>query len=242
MISSVTGEPIAEDHLEPSYWSANLRQRVLFNAAIQRLGSDSKYSHVDLMVEVGPHSALSGPFKQICKARSLNRFTYVPSMLRSKNDAVQILSVAGSLFLAGYPIDFSRVNAANPLDSSPYGPKTQHLLVDLPPYQWNYEKQYWAEPRGSAEQRAIAYPRHDILGRRVSGLTDHVLVWRNLLRHRDVPWLKDHNVRSLLFPLTGHSLLTRTLAWRHCYISRGWLPFHCYRSFTTGGRDQRPTL
>ena len=195
MISSVTGEPVVGDYLSPDYWSANLRQRVLFDTAVQRLGSDSAFSHVNLVIEVGPHSALSGPFKQIRMARKLDRFTYVPSLVRNKDDAVQLLSVAGSLFVADYPVDLGEINSTDPPDTGIRKPRTQYLLVDLPPYQWNYEKQYWAEPRGSAEQRSRAYPRHDLLGSRVSGLTTHTQVWGNVLRHRDVPWLKDHNVR-----------------------------------------------
>lgn len=52
----------------------------------------------------------------------------------------------GALFVAGLPVDLEEVN-------STYGgrrsqnivrkPKIRHLLVDLPPYQWNYEKRYW---------------------------------------------------------------------------------------------------
>ena len=151
MISSVTGELIAGDRLPQGYWSANLQQRVLFNTAIQRLGVMSQFEHVNLVVEIGPHSALSGPFKQICKDSSLRNITYVPSLVRNKNDCAQLLSVAGSLFLAGYPVDLEVVNVAAFLDTEIRKPTARNLLVDLPPYQWNYEKTYWAEPRGSAE-------------------------------------------------------------------------------------------
>lgn len=232
MISSVTGEPIAGDNLPAGYWSTNLRQRVLFNTAVERLISLSDLTHVDLMVEVGPHSALSGPFKQICMAHNLKRFSYVPTLVRNKDDAVQLLSVAGSLFMAGCSIDLEEVNLAGSSDSGIRKRKTQHLLVDLPPYQWNYEKQYWAEPRGSAEQRARVYPRHDLLGSRVSGLTTNAQVWRNVLRHRDVPWLKDHNVRSSIPISNDYHVLTRALAWRYCNLSCSRPPFYCYRSPT----------
>ena len=197
MISSVTGELIAGDRLPQGYWSANLQQRVLFNTEIQRLSFMSQFEHVALVVEIGPHSALSGPFKQICKASSLRNIIYVPSLVRNKDDCAQLLFVAGSLFLAGYPVDLEEVNVAASLDTEIRNPTAQNLLVDLPPYQWNYEKTYWAEPRGSAEQRARVFPRHDLLGSLVSGLTTNTQVWRNVLRHRDIPWLKDYNVRSI---------------------------------------------
>ncbi|KAI1101537.1 putative polyketide synthase [Jackrogersella minutella] len=204
MISSVTGDLVEGEALPSEYWSANLVQRVLFNTAVKRMGSDELFSDVRNIIEIGPHSALSGPFKQIMTANKFDRFVYIPSMTRNKNDADQILSVAGSLFLASYDVDLEEVNGVNET-SMIRKPKTQYLLVDLPPYQWNYEKEYWWEPRGSAEQRARVYPRHDILGSRVSGLSDSRKVWRNILRHRDVPWLKDHSLGgTAIFPAAGH--------------------------------------
>ncbi|KAI2609240.1 hypothetical protein GGR54DRAFT_643554 [Hypoxylon sp. NC1633] len=210
MISSVTGERVARElnSLPTSYWSENLRQRVLFNAAIQELGSDESFAHVNHVIEIGPHSALAGPFKQVCSAnqKMSGRFTYVPSIVRGKDDAHQLLSVAGSLYVAGYPVDLESVNAAGfPSTGAMSKPKTKYLLVDLPPYQWNYEKHYWAEPRASAEQRARLYPRHDILGSRISGLSSRSATWRNVLRQRDVSWLKDHNLGgTAIFPAAGY--------------------------------------
>jgi len=45
MVSLVTGEPVdmTRDSLPPSYWSNNLRSRVLFNTAIHRLGTDPAF-------------------------------------------------------------------------------------------------------------------------------------------------------------------------------------------------------
>ncbi|KAH7311404.1 hypothetical protein B0I35DRAFT_357003 [Stachybotrys elegans] len=207
MISSVTGELVTSDQLPPGYWRANLQQRVLFDTAVHRMGSDSSFKDIGLVVEVGPHAALSGPFKQICLANKFSQFTYTPSLMRNKDDASQLLSVAGSLFLAGYPVDLEEVNDHDDPRSSSMirKPKTSYLLVDLPPYQWNYEKQYWTEPRASAEQRSRVYPRHDLLGSRVSGLSTQSKAWTNILRHRDIPWLKDHSLGgTAIFPAAGH--------------------------------------
>jgi acyl transferase domain-containing protein len=189
MVSSVTGLPIDGNDLDAGYWSANLRQRVRFSPAVQCMAADKT---LGVMVEIGPHSALAGPFKQICKAAKLDRFTYIASLVRNKDDAEKLLSVAGSLFLAGCPVDLLEVNAGRP--DGLRRPRTEKLLVDLPPYQWNYEKRYWAEPRGSIEQRARVYPRHDLLGSRISGLSNGCFIWQNRLRMRDLPWLKDHTV------------------------------------------------
>ncbi|KAL6720901.1 hypothetical protein ACLMJK_002826 [Lecanora helva] len=205
MVSSVTGELISDDNLLPTYWSTNLRQRVLFNKAVHGLGAYSRFEHVNLIIEVGPHSALAGPFKQIRQHAGLGRCIYIPTLVRDKNDVHQLLSVAGSLFVVGFAIDLEEINIESPVHNGLRKQTAQNLLVDLPPYQWNYEKRYWAEPRASIEQRARIYPRHDVLGSRVSGLTRHIQVWRNMLRHRDVPWLMDHNLGgTAIFPAAGY--------------------------------------
>ncbi|KAI0838541.1 ketoacyl-synt-domain-containing protein [Hypoxylon sp. FL0890] len=225
MVSSVTGEPITTETLPKGYFSANLRNTVRFNTAVERVGTDKEtFGQVGQFVEIGPHTALSGPFRQICLANKFDGFTYIPSLARNKNDVDQILSVVGHLFIAGYPVDLEAVNAES-YDHSPpprpgtsnaisnvaqnghrtRKPKTEYLLVDLPPYQWNYEKEYWTEPRASAELRAHRFPRHDLLGSRMSGLSGRTRVWRNVLRHRDVPWLKHHSLGgTAIFPAAGH--------------------------------------
>ena len=211
MISSVTGQVVdsCAESLKPGYWSDNLRNRVLFNTAVQQLGTNTEFDGLTHLIEVGPHSALAGPFKQICQDnKSLGgRVTYLSSLKRNENDTDRLLGVAGSLFVAGYGVDLEEVNLSNEsgIMSEARKNKTKHLIVDLPPYQWNYEKRYWTEPRASAEQRARAYPRHDLLGSRISGLSQKAASWRNVLRQRDVPWLKDHNLGgTAIFPAAGH--------------------------------------
>ncbi|KAI1425016.1 hypothetical protein F5Y12DRAFT_749302 [Xylaria sp. FL1777] len=202
MISSVTGEEITGDTISPTYWSINLRERVLFDTAIRRIGSDKEFDHVTSFIEVGCHSALGRAFKQI----NLTNRTYISSLQRDKNDADQLLAVAGSLFLADYPIDLEGVNLDLAETShSIRKPAAQSLLVDLPPYQWNYEKQYWTQPRASAESRSRTHGHHDLLGTRVPGLSNTCRAWRNILRHRDVHWLKEHNLGGeAVFPAAGY--------------------------------------
>ena len=171
MFSSVTGEEITSRHMDVSYWVDNLRNRVRFDSAFSALGATSDLSDVRCMIEVGPHSALSGPFKQICIANSFDRLIYIPTLVRNKDDAAQLLSTAGSLFLQDYPLILDAVNAIEPSNRTARSSKRINplLLVDLPTYEWNYAKTYWAEPRPSAEQRSLKHPRHDLLGSRISG-------------------------------------------------------------------------
>lgn len=196
MFSSVSGEEYLENHMPIQYWSNNLRGRVLFDSAVTTMGRADGLENMTCVIEIGPHSALAGPFKQICLANNFDRFKYIPTFVRGLDDGVQLLKTAGELFLRSYPLDIEEVNNVGHVSAERSIQKSRgpRLLVDLPPYQWNYEKRYWAEPRFSREQRHPKYARHDLLGSRIVGLSDHSIVWRNVLRHRDIPWLKDHSV------------------------------------------------
>lgn len=200
MISSVTGMELKAYDLPDRYWSHNLRNRVRFGTAISTLATQSGLEHVRYMIEIGPHSTLAGPLQQIFSANQFDRFTYIPTFLRKMDSAVQLLKTAGELFLRDYPLDVQQVNAIDDSNRNTASDITRQplLLVDLPPYQWNYDKKYWAEARFSQEQRRMKFPRHDLLGRRIAGLSEHSLVWRNVLVHKNVPWLKDHAVSFTL--------------------------------------------
>ena len=196
MISSVTGKELLAHGISDRYWTHNLRNRVRFDMAISTLATHSSLEHIEYMIEIGPHSALAGPLKQIFSANKFDRFTYIPTFLRNANSTVQLLKTAGELFLRDYPLDVQQVNAIEDFNPNTISKFTRQplLLVDLPPYQWNYDKRYWAEARFSQEQRHMRFPRHDLLGSKIAGLSEHSLVWRNVLVHKNIPWLKDHSV------------------------------------------------
>ncbi|TVY85299.1 Reducing polyketide synthase DEP5 [Lachnellula suecica] len=207
MVSSVTNSIVPEmTVLDETYWSANLKSPVLFNQALQTIMTSEEFSDVDLLIEIGPHSAMSGPIKQIKVELKAEKLEYLPTLLRGTDSAAQILKLAGELFLRSYPIDMERVTAIE--ETSPTGKLTAtkgSIIVDLPPYQWNYTKPFWAESRGSREQRLPKFPRHDVLGQAVIGSSLAEPTWRNMLRSRDLPWLKDHFLGGeSVFPAAGY--------------------------------------
>lgn len=64
---------------------------------------------------------------------------------------------------------------------------------------------FWAESRSSREQRQPKSPRHDVLGQRVIGSSLAEPTWRNVLRVRDLPWLKHHHLGGeSVFPAAGY--------------------------------------
>ncbi|KAF2846077.1 putative polyketide synthase [Plenodomus tracheiphilus IPT5] len=205
--SSVTGTEYNGEYVPASYWSENLRSRVLFDEAVAALGRAPGLENVGVMIEIGPHAALSGPFRQICQGNKFEHLSYVPSLIRGKDSAVQLLKTAGALFNANYPIDPEEVNSIRDATAGMQTQKNRRplLLVDLPPYQWNYERKFWTEPRLSHEQRHLTHPRHDLLGSKIVGLSENSLAWRNMLRHKDLPWLQDHRLgKEAVFPAAAH--------------------------------------
>ncbi|CAI7658413.1 unnamed protein product [Penicillium glandicola] len=207
MVSSVTNAIIGRTAiLDETYWSANLLSPVLFNQVIQTIGSSAEFDQIDMLIEIGPHSALSGPIRQTKTEFNFENLQYLPTLIRNENSATSLLNLAGELFLRDYPLDLQRVTSIE--ETSPSGKifcNKGNLIVDLPPYQWDKAKRFWAESRESREHRQAQYMRHDILGSVVPGCALTEPSWRNFLRLRDLPWLKDHSLGGeAVFPAAGY--------------------------------------
>ncbi|CZS93691.1 hypothetical protein WAI453_001171 [Rhynchosporium graminicola] len=207
MVSSVTNSILSEDTvLDAAYWSANLLSPVLFNQAVQTIATSPELSKIDMLIEIGPHSAMSGPIRQIKEKYSFEKLQYLPSLIRGTDSAFSLLKLAGELFLRDYSLDMERITAVE--ESSPSGKtfcKTGSLIVDLPPYQWDPSKKFWAEARSSKDHRGAKFARHDVLGSLTFGGSLAEPTWRNVLRIRDLPWLKDHSLGGeAVFPAAGY--------------------------------------
>ncbi|PCG91451.1 Acyl transferase/acyl hydrolase/lysophospholipase [Penicillium occitanis (nom. inval.)] len=195
MVSSVTNSRLTEGSVvDENYWCQNLISPVLFNQAVQTLASSDDL-FVDALIEIGPHTALSGPIKQSCKEFGYYNLGYMPTLVRNEDSAAQLLKVAGELYLGDYPINLETATA---IEQQVTPEKIKLLkgkvLVDLSTYKWHYPRKLWAEPRQSLEHRSIKHTRHDVLGLRMPGCSAVEPVWRNVLRIRDVPWPRDHSL------------------------------------------------
>jgi len=100
MVSSVTNSILPEETvLDEAYWSANLLSPVLFNQVIQKIGTSPEFASVDMLIEIGPHSALSGPIRQIKTEYKFEKLQYLPTLIRGEDSASSLLKLAGELFL-----------------------------------------------------------------------------------------------------------------------------------------------
>ncbi|KAI1459633.1 hypothetical protein F4805DRAFT_48404 [Annulohypoxylon moriforme] len=185
--SSVSKETVnKKGQLDATYWRSNLENEVAFYPAMKELLSRNSSSK--LLLEIGPHSALAGPSRQIL-ASVPGAGSYVPTLIRFEDDSKALLTAIGQLFVQGISIDFKAL--------IPVG----RVLGNLPSYPWHHDSKYWHESRLSLDWRSGAFQRHDILGSRTLESNALEPSWRNLLRLDNVPWIRDHLIGpDILFP------------------------------------------
>ncbi|KAL6231642.1 hypothetical protein BDW75DRAFT_247787 [Aspergillus navahoensis] len=187
--STVTGKTAGTAILDAGYWRRNLESPVKFFPAVKSL--IASHQPVDqLYLEIGPHSALGGPLRQIFKTTAAKgRLAYLPTLVRGKHAVESILQACGELYLQGLDLQLNRLTP---------GATT---LTDLPVYPWHHGSSHWAEARAVREWRTRKYPPHELLGSRILEGNDVEPTWRNLLRLKDAPWLQDHKVLGdVVFP------------------------------------------
>ena len=199
--SSLLGHLIDGSQLEPAYWVDNLTRSVRFSEALATMCA-SKGTHktgINLIVEIGPHSALAGPIKQILKSCGADamKIPYCSALVRKRDALETALELASTLFVKGAALDLGAINL-------PRLSKQPSLLVDMPRYPWNHQTRYWHESRIMQHHKNRAAPRNDLLGTLAKYSNDMEPTWKNVLRIDDLPWLRHHKIQSLtLFPMSG---------------------------------------
>ncbi|KAH7143722.1 hypothetical protein EDB81DRAFT_935118 [Dactylonectria macrodidyma] len=199
--SPVTGEIVTSpETFGPEHWVRNLTSPVLFYQAFENMcfGQDtmvSKTTSVDMIVEIGAHSTLSGPIRSITKGRKLP----YASCLKRSVDAVKTMQDLGcELLRHGYPVALNAVNLQSTQDKPAF-------VYDLPSYPWNHTKPYWTEPRVSRKHRFRKLRAQELIGTPVAGANASTFCWRNFLRVADIAWLADHRINSkVILPGAGY--------------------------------------
>ncbi|KAH7083527.1 putative polyketide synthase [Paraphoma chrysanthemicola] len=197
-ISSVTGGSADKSiELGPSYWRKNLESPVRFREAVSACLDKATTGRLSVYLEVGPHSALAGPLRQIFTAHSSGSATsYVATLTRNQDSLESLLTMAGKLWSLQVPFDMATLVQKG------------QCLVDLPRYPWNHDGSHWFESRLSREWRQRIHPHHDLLGSRIHESTDSEPVWRNLFHLQSAPWVQDHKVAGdVIFPFAGYIAL-----------------------------------
>ena len=207
--SSVTGAAIDGEQLDAAYWVENMVSQVRFSQSLQSLCQDLGRNRsaldpswrkpaTDLILEIGPHSALAGFVKQILATLGETKTRYNPCLVREKNAVETIMGAASDLYVAGYPVDLKALNF-DVFEGQP------QVLADLPAYPWDHSISYWHESRLSLDYRKRSAPRHPLLGAPCSDFNLLEPSWRNIVRVSEIPWIRGHMIQSnIVYPAAGY--------------------------------------
>ena len=203
--SPVTGARVfsAEEIVDPEHWVSSLIQPVRFVDALSDmiLGDfDPSGSSVDIILEIGPHTALRGPIRDILALPEFegNQLPYFGSLMRSSDATESIQDLAAQLLRKGQPLEMAAVNF--PEAKSP----EVRVLTDLPSYPWDHHNKHWQESRLNRSIRERKQPHHELLGSLAPWANPEAPSWRHVLRADDAPWVRDHMFQSsIVYPEAG---------------------------------------
>ena len=200
--SSLKGRLVEHSDLDTAYWTDNLTCPVLFSNAMCSLCSlnSAPEIQIDTLIELGPHSALRGPIRQILLElpEQVSRPSYLSALIRNESAVTTTLQMASTLLMAGLPLNLAAVNFSGE-SSKPT------LITDLPSYSWTHDERYWAESRVARAYRLRPGRRNELIGSPAGEFNGDEQRWRIIVNSDSMPWVRDHKVQSqILYPVTGY--------------------------------------
>ncbi|EPS42294.1 hypothetical protein H072_3762 [Dactylellina haptotyla CBS 200.50] len=227
MISYLTGEEVSNEKLrELDYWVNNLCGTVNFTknvGAIDNLASLAKgRKYLDLrhrkgmsitnLLEVGPHSALKGPLRDILKTFQFAQdIQYDCTLIRGLSALNPFLKAVGNLQSSGFKPDIFYLNSLGKL-------KDSTSLVNLPCYPFSRSREYWVESQRSKNERFRRHKPSELLGTPTPDWHPLFATWRNFLNRSKSEWVEDHNINdSIIYP--GAGMVTMAIEAMNQYAS-----------------------
>lgn len=151
--STVTGER-KDDLFDAAYWGQNLRQTVLFSAAIQHMLKDG----YNTFLEISPHPILLSAIQQGMQHEG-QAGVALPSLRRGEGERAVMMQSLGALYTLGCSPEWTRLYPAG------------GQCIGLPAYPWPRER----ESRGGETSRS-GEQEQPKPGRAGSGLTRDMLL------------------------------------------------------------------
>lgn len=200
-ISSVHGTDniLLSGELNGQYWNSNLLQPVLFKQSVETAWREK--GPFDMALEIGPHAALKGPLMETVHHLTGQSIPYTSLLQRGVSALYSIADGLGStcVHLGKSSVDLS--GAQNYLSGS----SDFQVLSNLPSYSWNHENEYWHESRQARAHTQRTDRTHDLLGHLSPDCSDQNMQWRHLIRPKEIPWLKGHQLQGqIVFPAAGY--------------------------------------
>ncbi|KAI1382869.1 beta-ketoacyl synthase domain-containing protein [Hypoxylon trugodes] len=202
-VSSVHGRLVnSDDQLGSGYWRDNMVNKVRFYDAV--VNALSQYGPFDCALEIGPHSALKGPFTQ--SAKSLDHdLSYTSPLDRGKDDTLAFSNFLGFMWCQYGP---QEINLRKFVEQSSESSALSTKLLDLPSYPWDHSQIHYRESRVSRKFHFKSEAPHELLGVRTRDDNDHELRWRNVLRLEKLPWVEHHSFQGqALLPASAYCIM-----------------------------------
>lgn len=180
-LTGVEGTARGEE-LDAAYWWKNVRDRVRFRSAIDRIADDGHR----VFLEIGPHPVLGHAIRECLDAGGRSALT-LPSIRRREDEPERFAASLGTLHTLGVPIDWDLLQ--------PTG-----RPVTLPRHPFRRDR-HWTEPRPVAQVR-LGHRDHLLLGRRTDATEP---TWQARLDTEALPYLADHRIQdTVVFPAAGY--------------------------------------
>lgn len=191
----------ADEIRNPEHWVNSLLRPVQFVDAFREMALDSGTGQatVDVVIEVGPHAALSGPIADILMLPEFRDtdISYLSCLVRKLSALGTMHTLARQLLCKGALTQLGAINF-------PLGSHGIHVLRDLPPYPWTHQVRHWCDSRINKCQRDREHLPHDLLGSMVAEANPKAPIWRHVIRTSELPWVRDHSVQStIVYPAAG---------------------------------------
>lgn len=195
ILSNTSGDYF-DDEVKPEYWSAQVRNAVLFHQGMEKI-MDAGCS---VIVEIGPNPALTPVIVTAFDSPSLKT---IPTLRKDRKDASNLLASLAALHVNGASLNFDRL-FGNPV----------YQKVSLPLYPFHVDK-YSLDLEGVLELGPDAFPLmgqadelpelpelHPLLGRVVSR-NSRKTVFETALKTTS-PWTDHRVLDSTIFPGAGY--------------------------------------
>jgi acyl transferase domain-containing protein len=179
IVSTLTGNIVAEEMATAAYWVRHITQPVRFEAAIMKAVKE-KASH---FIEIGPHPNLTAMAKAFLSDEDMLEWT--PSCRKNQHDYHTMLQALSDVYTAGHSINWAALY-----------PSDQYAKIPLPLYPFQKEK-YWVEPSqksNGAHQNSTSST--SLLGHRLVATacsTDEIW-WQNTLSVQSHSFFQGHRV------------------------------------------------
>ena len=186
--STVAGKIVPGEELDATYWFRNVRDAVLFTAAVESSIKDG----FDTFIELGPHPIHAIGINDLLKNNKVKGLV-LASLRRKEDERKVFLSAVAKMHVWGAKVDWKNF----------YGKVGQR--IELPRYPWQ-EESYWLESEEGRKMRLGTIENHPHLKQdNISARESNNIIWTVDLDRRTYPYIEDHKVQGpIVYPGAGH--------------------------------------